>query len=400
MEDMPKTFQEAIMVCRELQIRYLWIDSLCIMQDKDDLTDWFYESGLMNRIYGFSRCNISASDAMDGTCGLFRDHNTPFMNQTIIKATIENPDGVLVTKDHYAEEESYWVTNVTESLVNNRGWVLQERIMVPRVLHFARDHLFWECREQSASEKYPYGVPESFSATAQFKANLDYGRYVAKAAEVERDSNTVARCYNLWQHLLLYYTRTELSWPTDKLVAISGVAKSLGMALGDTYVAGMWRHNLETQLLWRRLAIHGEVCSRARQYIAPTWSWASTDGPITMTLPPLSHFEIKVHIKNVHLIYEAEDMTGQIQSGYLDLQGELKPMLVEPAPTEGVQALVRNVTETMPDYCFDAFSDMERALRDSIQNRLFYMTFLVTKVFTMSMLLRVVDIEAGTFEIN
>jgi len=397
-EDMPKTFQEAIMVCRELQIRYLWIDSLCIMQDKDDLTDWVHESSLMNSIYGFSRCNISASDALDGTCGLFRDHNTRFMDQTIIKATLENQDGVLVTKDHYAEEGSYWATNVTESVVNNRGWVLQERIMTPRVLHFAHDQLFWECREQSASEKYPHGVPGSFSAGAQFKANLDHDLYVAKAARGELDNNSVACCYGAWEHLLFFYTRTELSWPTDKLVAISGMAKSLGTALGDTYVAGMWRQNLEAQLLWRRLEIPGEVCSRARQYIAPTWSWASTDGPVATTMPRHSQSELKVHIKNVHLIYETEDTTGQIRGGYLDLQRELKPMSLVPASTEGVQAVVRNVTKAMHDCFFDALGYMERALRDSSQNRLFYMTFLVTEEFSMSMLLRVVDIEAGTFE--
>jgi hypothetical protein len=68
---MPKTFQDAVQVARQLHIRYLWIDSLCILQDADDLSDWRREAGLMHRVYSNSHCNISASWAANSTEGLF-----------------------------------------------------------------------------------------------------------------------------------------------------------------------------------------------------------------------------------------------------------------------------------------------------------------------------------------
>jgi hypothetical protein len=70
--DMPKTFQDALGVCRKLGIRYLWIDSLCIIQDKDDLQDWYREASLMSKVYLHSRCNIPAAHGENNTKGLFR----------------------------------------------------------------------------------------------------------------------------------------------------------------------------------------------------------------------------------------------------------------------------------------------------------------------------------------
>lgn len=152
-----------------------------------------------------------------------------------------------------------------------------------------------------------------------------------------------------------------MSWLADKLVAVSGVAKSLGTALGDTYVAGMWRHQLETQLLRRRFETTGEICNKARQYIAPTWSWASADGPVYTNIPPHSQSDVKGHIEDVHL-YETKEITGQIRSGHPDLQGELKPMLVKQSPAEGVHVVVVNVTKAVYDDCFDTLVGMERVL--------------------------------------
>jgi len=69
--ELPETFRDAVQVTRELGIRYLWIDSLCIIQDKHDCRDWYHEANLMDKVYLHSYCNISAADANDSTGGLF-----------------------------------------------------------------------------------------------------------------------------------------------------------------------------------------------------------------------------------------------------------------------------------------------------------------------------------------
>lgn len=70
---LPKTFAEAVSACRKLGIRYLWIDSLCIIQD--DLDDWEREASLMHRVYKRAWCNLSAAASRDSSEGLYRERN-------------------------------------------------------------------------------------------------------------------------------------------------------------------------------------------------------------------------------------------------------------------------------------------------------------------------------------
>ncbi|TVY55546.1 hypothetical protein LCER1_G002742 [Lachnellula cervina] len=66
---LPPSFRDAVIVTRELGIRYLWIDSLCIVQD--DLDDWRKESAQMDRIYGMSFLTIIAAGASHSQGGCF-----------------------------------------------------------------------------------------------------------------------------------------------------------------------------------------------------------------------------------------------------------------------------------------------------------------------------------------
>jgi hypothetical protein len=242
---MPKTFQEAILVSRELRIRYLWIDSLCIMQDRDDLSDWAREASLMYKVYSNSYCNISAPDSSDGTHGLGRDCTTLELEPERIEIRHENASGSMVTKVYNAEKSSSWQPglwriHVENNVVNKRGWVFQERLLAPQVLHFAASQLFWECRELSACEKYPKGASIDCLPSSRFKHDLAFETYS------ELDS---IRIHWKWRNIVTQYTSTSVTNPNNKLVAISNIVKSVALIVRDTYIAGMWRKNLEMQLL-------------------------------------------------------------------------------------------------------------------------------------------------------
>jgi hypothetical protein len=71
--ELPKTFQDAIEISRRLDIRFLWIDSLCIIQDSKE--DWLKESVIMGDIYQHAYCNIAATAAPDGRTGCFLERN-------------------------------------------------------------------------------------------------------------------------------------------------------------------------------------------------------------------------------------------------------------------------------------------------------------------------------------
>jgi hypothetical protein len=82
-QDLPRTFEEAIFVCRKLSIRYLWIDSLCIVQD--DPEDWAREAALMQHVYSRAWCNLSATASRHSNEGLFRERKEFVVGQLTIK---------------------------------------------------------------------------------------------------------------------------------------------------------------------------------------------------------------------------------------------------------------------------------------------------------------------------
>ena len=179
--NMLKTFQDAIISAKRLGVPYIWIDSLCIFQGKDDLTDWFHEVALMHKVYSHSFCNLSAFAAIDSSKGLFFRRDPEFLHAV---------EGVLCVDEF--EEDNDFVNfrfidylfqqiNVSHSYINKREWALQERLLSPRVLHFERYQLFWECREIDASESYPEDLPKilTYQVHTNFKA-LNPSAYIKK----------------------------------------------------------------------------------------------------------------------------------------------------------------------------------------------------------------------------
>lgn len=195
----------------------------------------------MHKVYTHSHLNISASDARDGRYGLFRAREGPIMKQMRCKATLEGADGLLRTKEYVIKDSWYWHVNVEESHIHSRGWVFQERIMVPRVLYFAKNQLAWECQHHSACEKYPHGMSPSFLMSSYYKQELVYDPSSEVVATRNRntDGQGPEEWQSTWNYLTMLYSQTQLSRPSDKLLAISGLAESWAARTGDTYVAEM-----------------------------------------------------------------------------------------------------------------------------------------------------------------
>lgn len=134
-----QTFMDAIRVTRRLKLQYLWIDSLCIIQDSN--TDWLHESSLMSNIYKYSFCNIAASAAADDHGGLFFDRD-PFLalptRVNLNNIRISSPDVSPVFDQSEGRGQNsrdglydlywddYWMDDIYKSPLSHRAWVLQE----------------------------------------------------------------------------------------------------------------------------------------------------------------------------------------------------------------------------------------------------------------------------------
>ncbi|KAI0887183.1 heterokaryon incompatibility protein-domain-containing protein [Annulohypoxylon maeteangense] len=139
------TFRDAAILVRNQGYRYLWIDSLCIYQDSH--SDWQREAGSMANIYRHSFCNISAiSPSFDPSLdrGLFHDRMDdvkslyPFIIKMDLGPSWENGPWV-------AWNASIWADEIESAPLHTRGWVVQERFLTNRIIHFTRNQIYWEC---------------------------------------------------------------------------------------------------------------------------------------------------------------------------------------------------------------------------------------------------------------
>lgn len=259
MESLPKTFHDAVTTTRRLNARYLWIDSLCIIQKLgEDCGDWQHEASLMSMVYQNSLCNISATGAEDCSQGLFFKRNQSRILPRKVKSRIAQPDASpLDEKVLYLVDSAMWSDYLEISPLLSRGWVVQERILSPRIIHFGREQLAWECRELDACESFPGGLPPYLHMPGRgFKAIRPASN--GSGSETHRD---------LWNKWLSKYSACQLTYECDKEAAMLGMARVMGKMLGDELMCGLWRDRLAPGLLW-----DVENGRRPEKYRAPSWS--------------------------------------------------------------------------------------------------------------------------------
>lgn len=326
------TFQHAILVVRMLGYRYLWIDSLCIKQEHDNEdSEWLHEASLMHKVYRHGHFNISATGAVHGSEGLFaqRDHTARAFESVNVKA-----DGLFgrVTPC-IAVSRSFWWNNVNGAPLNERGWVLQERLLSRRVLHFGKTQLLWECRELEAAESFPGGLWSNVPPEPSFKC-LDpelSSRIKQSRNRDNRDRKFWA--YDLWSGIANSYSKCQLTKQEDKLVAITGLAKHFKSLTQDSYVAGMWRRFLASELTW----FCGPTCEtrlhQPEKYTAPTWSWLSRNSDVYYS--SASDTGTRVFVKEVSLDYATKDEFGPLIGGRIYLEGVLRRVKIHRDPRMG-----------------------------------------------------------------
>ncbi|KAF2808701.1 HET-domain-containing protein, partial [Mytilinidion resinicola] len=277
MSELPPNFQQAIEITRFLKIRYIWIDSLVIVQEP--YGDFVKEGDLMHKVYRYSYCNIVAADSSDGYGGLFRKRDPHAVLPVEFRAT-EATYG-LGKKAWTIVPADLWERELLNSFIYTRGWVFQERMLSPRILHFTKHQIFWDCNTLSACEAFPTGLPlhldKKASTDRHWRGRLDQSQISSRALCGANDDES---SYTFWMSAVQNYTDCNLTNQGDKTVAIWSVAKLLRDISSEEYVVGMWSTFLEEQLAWRVRDIDRSERFPELQIDIPSWSWASIKGPI------------------------------------------------------------------------------------------------------------------------
>jgi hypothetical protein len=297
---LPRTFAEAAMVASKLGYRYIWIDALCIMHDNESMA--LKEISNMDKIYSNASLNIAATSSREDAAGLIYPRNVLALQPCVVEV-----NGVGVANGMYKILRStVWHDLVDTSPLAKRAWTFQERCLAKRTLHFTRTELLWECQQMCCSEVFPKGLPATMSAPA----GKDSVEFFNKRTHHQRHGN--------WHQLVNLYSRGRLSYTSDKLLAVSGLAKQYMTRnrLRETdYVVGLWRPHLPRSLLWRT-----DKGKRPVKFRAPTWAWASIEGDITYPETAQSSKETCLEIIDTEVKHKA-DVFGQVESAKLKVRG-------------------------------------------------------------------------------
>ncbi|CAJ0549988.1 Ff.00g065830.m01.CDS01 [Fusarium sp. VM40] len=316
MKSLPRMFQEAINMTRSLGIRYLWIDSLCIMQDKA-CGDWKIEAFKMGQVYANTYLNLSASYAVDD--GENPSIFSPEPWNCVSPSVLNLPDGREL-KRKFLIDGDLWTDEVDASPLMGRGWVFQERFLSPRVVHFGMRQLAWECDGGSALEMFPTSLPPGFEDF--FKTNVCVP--IMQSMQTTDPADFTVR----WRKIVTSYSVCDLTFHTDKLVAFAEVAKLVESRRGDEYLAGMWKSTLREDLAWwLSQDTDRSILNTGAAQRAPSWSWLSLNGEICFYPPPSAHHrqEYFCHVLGTPTS-EHVGSSVLVARGILELRGKVFPI--------------------------------------------------------------------------
>ncbi|KIX03528.1 uncharacterized protein Z518_07081 [Rhinocladiella mackenziei CBS 650.93] len=291
---LPQIFQDTITIALHLGIYYLWIDTLCIKQDKDGRSDLRNELQDMEKIYSCAFLNVSATMSIDGSESLIMDRSPDphYPSELELIANDTRQKFMIVDGDMWSDE-------IDNAPLNKRGWVFQERFMARRILHFGRHQMGWECCELAALEMFPNGLPRTSAMSFISKPKIE----TAMATLIQNpDRVDDTHFVELWQLLVHEYSKCTLTYSEDKLIAFSGIAKRMTRHRNDYYIAGMWKKSMVYDLgWWRPTEVRMALPIRLTPFRAPSWSWASVDGE---TLFPSTFGGVQAHFAEVEEVLE------------------------------------------------------------------------------------------------
>lgn len=275
--ELPKSFQDAVTVTLRLGLNYLWIDSLCIIQN--DANDWAREAHNMSSVYGNAHFTLAASHALDSSQGLFSPR--PIVRQAPVISIPIPADGqgssdgeLLIAADHFGSLDG---GSPKLGRLSTRAWCYQEEMLSRRLIWFTWAEVIWDCNKEAISETGLCKRTSRHSSTGELGFS-------------ERFTN--------WQLIVEQYSRRHLSYAKDRPVALLGLAeKAKQWHKHSSYHHGIWLGGISTarsapnatsspnfphQLLWSRdyIPLLGDFSMDLEPLCLPSWSWLSIPAPV------------------------------------------------------------------------------------------------------------------------
>jgi hypothetical protein len=381
---LPKTFQHAILFARKMGIHFIWIDSLAIIQDSKE--DWLEQSGKMAAIYENATITLAATTSEGGRSGMFvepTELQKGYVTDGAVKVAVDgNDEGARRLLESaggdrviaFVKQKMEWGDHPfpghfasPDLPLLKRGWVYQERLLSPRIAHFGSLDLIWECN----------GVITCYCDTWMHSGSRNPISHPVKpmhAACLTASPGNESRMAYRWIRIVEAYTMLELTFMSDRLIAIAGIAKQFSRGLHNKkYCAGLWEESLLTGLTWARKDPHRLLVRPSPPSTGPSWSWISVPSAIVYLRSQYPGYKPNdgASVKQTSFTCNDEEFTT-LRGGSITLHGKVR---------KG-ETRVKRVTdwqgkEEMRHYCYfsndskghDAFLDYgsyDEAVRDEV----------------------------------
>jgi hypothetical protein len=264
--DIPTTIKDSMYVCEMLEVRYLWIDALCIQQDAPDKmvqVEQAYEA------YANAVLTIVAGSSSSSWSGLSGIRGKPREEPQIICRIDDVTLAGCVLPSFQLESSTKW---------DRHGWTLQEKVTSDKLLVFAKDQVFWWCNSAQWCEDCSLDTDDFLSGSYEFLFDMD---------PVKPSPRNVADGWdamNLYMGLISNFANRGLTEPKDSIFAFSAILRSFSFVKEQSHHFGLPRSFLDLALLFNLFTYKPST----RQYEYPSWTWAGWN-PRTPVSQDLSH---------------------------------------------------------------------------------------------------------------
>ena len=340
------TIRDAILVTRALEIMYIWIDALCIIQDHN-AKDWNEEASKMDEIYGGSTVTLVVASSNSVMNGFLKERELQYIpvrrsNNPAGDSTDTKPPAKVFFSPEWDKNE-----DKLNGSWSNRGWTMQEGLLPSRLLHYTSSQMIWKCCEEQRFER---GVTKSLhdevTKILTYSDDLGYGSgwlwKLETNMKFKRFPNYLPisldypllsepETFHLWYDLIEEYTQRRFKHISDRLVAISGLAKIFANTIrSHEYVAGLWKPDLIRGLIWhtkdaKLIPQQSADNMRAVNNAFPSWSWASVGYELVKNSWKNNNcFQALSLVKDVQVdLVNQRDPFGAVKSGSVTITGPL-----------------------------------------------------------------------------
>jgi len=223
--------------------------------------------------------------------------------------------------------------------LHTRGWTYQEYYLPPRSIHFSKRGMVWDCVSHTIME-WNYRPLRDLLTGKLYK-----GQAVVLSTEsvlVQRGNTPLKMMYAKWEEIVTQYSARNLSYSSDRLPAISGLASLLHKRLSseeDEYLAGLWKGALVQQLSWR---VVGPLKDRYCQYQAPSWSWVAVDQSVYFLVRSHFHYQHAATIVEAYVQPRDPELQpfGAVKDGYVRIRAPWILGYVPCLPYQGMRLIL------------------------------------------------------------